>query len=67
MGTHWESTACFVQFKKFYDNIVREVCITMKVVRLIKMCLIGTYNKVQVGKPLANVCPIQNSLKQGGA
>jgi hypothetical protein len=34
----------------------------MKLVRLIKMCLNGTYSKVHIGKHLSQTCPIQNGL-----
>jgi hypothetical protein len=37
----------------------------MKLVRLIKMCLNETYNKVRIGKHLFDSFPIWNSLKQG--
>jgi hypothetical protein len=39
----------------------------MKLVRLIKMCLNNTYNKVRIGKHLSDSFPIQNGLKQGDA
>jgi hypothetical protein len=39
----------------------------MKLVRLIKMCLNGTHNKVHIGKHLSDSFPIQNGLKQGDA
>jgi hypothetical protein len=39
----------------------------MKIVRLLKMCLNETYNKVRVGKYLSDAFPIQNGLKQGEA
>jgi len=39
----------------------------MKVVRLIKMCLNETYNRVQVGKKLSDMFPIRNGLKPGVA
>jgi hypothetical protein len=50
----------FIDFKKAYDSVKREVLynillefgIPKKLVRLIKMCLNETYNKVHVGKPL---------------
>jgi hypothetical protein len=35
----------------------------MKPVRLIKMCLNETHNKVYVGKPLSDVFPVLNGLK----
>jgi len=36
----------------------------MKLVRLIKMCLNETYNRVLVGKLLFNKFPITNGFKQ---
>jgi hypothetical protein len=58
----WEYTGTvhqlFVDFKKAYDSVKREVLynillefgITKKLVRLIKMCLNETYSKVRVEK-----------------
>ena len=48
-------------------NIVFEFGVPMKLVRLTKMCLIETYNKVRVGKHLSHMLPIRNGLKQGDA
>jgi len=53
----------FIDFKKAYDSVRREVLyniltefgIPMKLVRLIKMRLIETYNRVRVGKNLSDV------------
>jgi len=45
-------------------NILTEFGISMKLVRLFKMCLNETYSKVCIGKNLSNVFPIQNSLKK---
>jgi len=39
----------------------------MKLVRLIKMCLIEAYSRVWVGKHLSDMFPIRNCLKQGEA
>ena len=39
----------------------------MKMVRLIKMFLNETNNRVQVGKNLSDMFPIRNGLKQGDA
>jgi len=39
----------------------------MKLVRLIKMCLNGTYSRAPVGKHLSDMFPIKNGLKQGDA
>jgi hypothetical protein len=63
----------FIDFKKAYDSIKREVLyntvlefdIPKKIVRLIKMYLNGTYSKDGVGKHLCDKFPIQNGLKQG--
>jgi len=65
----------FIDFKKAYDSVRREVLynilieigITMKLVRLIKTCLTETYSKVQVGKNLSDMFPIRNGLNQGDA
>ena len=65
----------FIDFKKVYDSVRREVLyniliefgIPMKLVRLIKMCLTQTYGRVQVGKNLSDMFPIRNGLKQGDA
>jgi hypothetical protein len=65
----------FIDFKKAYDSIKREVLynilvefgVPKKLVRLIKMCLNETYSKVGVGKLLSDKFPIQNGLKQGDA
>jgi len=61
----------FIDFKKAYDSIRREVLYTiliefgipMKPARIIRMCLTETYNRVQVGKNLPDMFPIRNGLK----
>ena len=65
----------FIDFKKAYDSVRREVWynilieygIPITLVRLIKMCQNETYSRVQVGKHLSVMFPIRNGLKQGGA
>jgi sorting nexin-29 len=65
----------FIDFKKAYDSVRREVLyhiliefgVPMKLVRLIKMCLNETYSKVLIGKHLSDSFPVQNGLKQGDA
>jgi hypothetical protein len=62
----------FIDFKKAYDSVKREIlynillefCIPKKLVRLIKICLNETYSKVHVRKRLSYTFPIQNGLKQ---
>ena len=65
----------FVDFKKAYDSVRREVLcniriesvIPMKLVRLIEMCLNETYSRVQVGQRLSDVFSIKNGSKEGDA
>jgi len=65
----------FVDFKKTYDSVRREVLyniltefgIPRKLIRLIKMCLSKTYRRVGVGKNLSDMFPIRNGLKQRDA
>jgi hypothetical protein len=78
-GKKWEYNETvyqlFKDFKKAYDslrrevlyNILIEVGVHMKLVRLIKMCLNETYSKVRIGKHLSGSFLIQNGLKQGDA
>jgi len=62
----------FIDFKKAYDSVRREVLyniliefgIPKKLVRLIKMCLTETYSRVRVGKSLSDMFPVSNGLKQ---
>jgi len=64
-----------IDFKKAYDPVRREVLyniliefsIPIKLVRLIKMCLNETYNRVQVGEHLSVMLPSKNGLIQGAA
>jgi len=55
-----------VRKEKLY-NILIEFGIHMKLVRLIKMCLIENYSSVRLGKNLSDMFPIRNVLKQGDA
>jgi hypothetical protein len=65
----------FVDFKKAYDSLRREVLyiipidfgVRKKPVRLIKMSLNETYSKVRKGTYLSDNFPIQNGLKHGDA
>jgi sorting nexin-29 len=62
----------FVDFKKAYDSVRREVVyniliecgVPLKLVRLTKMCLNETYSKVRIGKHLSDNFPTQNCLKR---
>ena len=61
----------FIDFKKAYDSVRREVLynilmefgIPKKLIRLIKMCLTETNYRVRVGKNLSDMFPIKNGLK----
>ena len=63
----------FIDLKKAYDSVRREVLynilmelgIPKKLIRLIKMCLTETYSRVRVGKNLSDMFPLRNGLKQG--
>jgi hypothetical protein len=63
----------FMDFKKAYDSVWREVLhntliqsgILMKLIRLIRMCLNETYSRVRAGKLLSDTFPIRNDLKKG--
>ncbi|KAJ4448569.1 hypothetical protein ANN_10587 [Periplaneta americana] len=65
----------FIDFKKAYDSVKREVLydiliefgIPKQLVRLIKMCLSEMYSRVRVGQFLSDAFPIQCGLKQGDA
>ena len=65
----------FIDFKKAYDSVRREVLyniliefrVPQKLVRLIKMCLTETYSTVRVDKNLSDMLPTRNGLKQGDA
>ena len=65
----------FIDFKKAYDSVRREVLynvlmefgIPKKLIRLIKICLTERYRRVRVGKNLSDMFPIRNGLKQGDA
>jgi hypothetical protein len=62
----------FIDFKKAYNSVRREVLynifiefgISIKPVRLMKMCLSEIYSRVQVDKHLSDMFPIKNYLKQ---
>ena len=76
IGEKWEYNEAvhhfFIDFKKAYDSVRRKVLyniliefgITMKLVRLVKMCLTETCSRFRVGKNLSDIFPIRNDLKQ---
>jgi hypothetical protein len=47
--------------------VLIEFGVPTKQVRLIKLCLIGAYSKVRLGKYLSDTFPVQNGLNQGDA
>jgi len=63
----------FINFKKAYDSVRREVLykiliefgIPRRLIRLIKMSLTEIYSRVRVGKNVSDRFPIRNGLKQG--
>jgi hypothetical protein len=65
----------FVDFKRANDSIMREVLYNIliefelptKRVKLIKICLNKTYNKVRTVNHYSDTFPIKNDLKQGDA
>jgi hypothetical protein len=65
----------FIDFKKAYDSVRREVLynnliefsIPRKLERLIKTCLSEMYSRVRVGKNLSDKFSIRNGLKEGDA
>jgi len=65
----------FIEFKKAYDSVRRQVLynilmafgIHMKMIRLIKMCPNETYSTIRLGKYLSDMFPIRKGLKQGNA
>ena len=71
MGINEAVHQLFIDFKKAYDSVRREVLynilielggIPKKLVKLIKMCLTETYSRVRVGKNLSDMFTIRNGL-----
>jgi len=70
-----EVNQLFIDFKKAYDSVRREVLykiliefgIPRKLVKLIKVSLTETYSRVRVGQDVSDKFPFRNGLKQGDA
>ena len=68
-----EARQLFVDYKKAYDSVRREVLynilikfgIPLTLVKLLKICLCETYSRVRVGKYLCDRFPTKNSSKEG--
>jgi hypothetical protein len=67
------STSLFIDFKKAYDSVRREVLYNIliefgtprKLAGLIKMCLNETYSRVRIDKNLSDKLTVSNGLKMG--
>jgi hypothetical protein len=72
-GNKAKQCVSFLDFKKAYDSVKREVLyniliefvISTILVRLIIICLVQTYSRVRVGKNLSDTFLIRILLKQG--
>jgi hypothetical protein len=60
------SRQLMIHYEVLY-HILIEYGTTTKLVRLTKMCLNETYNRVRVGKHLSDIFPVKNILKDGDA
>jgi len=58
----FKKASCSVR-REVLSNILIESSVSMKLIRLIIMCINGTYSRVRVGKHLSNLFPIKNGLK----
>jgi hypothetical protein len=56
-----------IRWQEVLYNILIEFGIPIKLVRLIKMCLYKTSNRIRVYKHLYDIFPVKNVLKQGDA
>jgi hypothetical protein len=61
-----QGAPCIYDSSRIWVNILIEFCISMKLVRLMKLCLTEKHGR-RVGKNLSDMFPIRNSLKQGDA
>ena len=53
--------------REVLNNILIQIGIRMKMVRLIKTCLNETYSRVRVDEHQSDMFPVKNDLKQADA
>jgi hypothetical protein len=64
----WRTTPCYLSltaYSVYSYNTLIEFGVSMKLVRLIKMCLNERYSKIHINKYLSDSFPIQYGPKEG--
>jgi hypothetical protein len=69
LGIKRGSSPRFIDFEKTRKedlyNILMEICIPMKLLRIIKLYMTETHSRVRVGKNVSDMFPIRKGMKQG--